>query len=130
MVERKYLSSNLNINKLYSLQRKCTKTTSNVVVRGELHYKSDIATAQNICQRNKDVSHIRPQQLPSIVPLNKDKLSDVKKLLLKHFGPEWENMPNLFFYKNVFETQQILDAPQIEENYCQELMDEVQDLRV
>lgn len=30
-----------------------------------------------------------------------DKLQDVKNLLQKHFGQEWENVPQLGYYKRV-----------------------------
>lgn len=63
-----------------------SKIAGNVLIKGELYYNSDTAQAQNVCQRNKNINNIIPEQLPSIVAVNKDKLSDVKKLLCKHFG--------------------------------------------
>lgn len=75
-----------------------TKAPGNVLIRGELHFKSNLATPANVCQRGKRISMINPDPLPKIVPVNKNKLKDVKTLLSKHFG-DWENLHSLLFYK-------------------------------
>lgn len=107
-----------------------SKVPGNVLIRGELFYKSDTAKAQNVCLRNKNIRDIMPQQLPNIVPVNKNKLADVKKLLQKHFGPEWTEISLLSFYVNIFDAQESLAEPEVPEERCTEIMDESQDLRV
>lgn len=107
-----------------------SKQPGNVLVRGELHYKSDIAKPQNICSRNKNISQITPQLLPNKVAVNKNKLSDVQKLLENHFGNEWKDISALSFYKNLLEEQESLDAPTVEDIFCTEALEEVPDLRI
>lgn len=75
---------------------------------------------------------IQPQTLSSGVPVNKNKLQDVKKLLDKHFGPEWMNLQSLAFYVNLFASQESLTASP-EENAtecCEEPLDDACDLRI
>lgn len=107
-----------------------SKVSGNVLIRGELYYKSNISKSQNICQRNKIIRDIIPQRLTHLVAVNKNKLNDVKQLLSKHFGPEWTNIAALSFYNEVFHAQESLNAPETEQIYCQEIMDEVPDLRI
>ncbi|CAG4953269.1 unnamed protein product [Parnassius apollo] len=109
-----------------------SKKAGNVLVRGELFYKSDIGTAFNVCQRQKTISMIDAKFLPKIVAVNKNKLRDVKKLLTNHFGVNWENLPVLKIYKDLFASQEALQCtlnPEAED-YSQEPLDEVDDLRV
>lgn len=76
---------------------------------------------------------INPESLPNIVPVNKNKLQDVKKLLQKHFGSEWADALSLVFYKELFETQVTLAAPAGPENenrLCTEAVIENVQLRI
>ncbi|CAG9793983.1 unnamed protein product [Diatraea saccharalis] len=109
---------------------KRSKKVGNVLIRGELNYKSDLGKFENVCQKNKQISMLSPVPLPNIVPINKNKLQDVKKLLQKHFGLEWVALESLTFYKELFETQEELVAPQNEESFCNERIDETIELHV
>ncbi|RVE49656.1 hypothetical protein evm_005713 [Chilo suppressalis] len=111
---------------------KRSKKPGNVLVRGEIFYKSDIAAAVNVCQKGKNMSMIEPQILPCGVPVNKKKLEDVNKLLVKHFGPEWKEIQFLAFYDNLLITQESLNAPSEEQiqDYCEEPLDDARDLRI
>ena len=44
-----------------------------------------------------------PEQLRIGVPLKKEKVKDVKSLLVKHFGETWEEQDDLRLYKAVIE---------------------------
>lgn len=101
-----------------------SKQVGNVLVRGELNYKTDLGKFANICQRGKKIAMITPQLLPNIIPLKKTKLTDVKKLLQKHLGTEWADVQSLVFYKELFETQETLAEGREIENYCSEAVDE------
>lgn len=109
---------------------KRSKKAGNVLIRGELNYKTDLGKFENVCQRNKQISMLNPQPLANIVPVNKNKLQDVKKLLQKHFGPEWVDLQSLIFYKDLFQIQEELVVPQNEESFCSEAIAETIDLHV
>lgn len=76
-----------------------SKQRDNVLVKGEVFYKSDITTPQNICKARKNIKMINQVTIPNTVAVNKLKLNDVKKLLGKHFGTEWESIPDLTFHR-------------------------------
>lgn len=104
---------------------KRSKQEGNIIVRGELNYKTDLGKFENVCQRGKKISMINPEPLSNIVPVNKNKLQDVKKLLTKHFGSEWVDSPHLEFYNKVFGSQETLVAPTLEEDcFCLEPTEE------
>lgn len=109
---------------------KRSKKAGNVLIRGELNYKTDLGKFENVCQRNKQISMLNPQPLANIVPVNKNKLQDVKKLLQKYFGPEWVDLQSLIFYKDLFQIQEELVVPQNEESFCSEAIAETIDLHV
>lgn len=99
-------------------------------MRGEVYYKSDLATAQNICRPRKLIKIINPIILPSIVAVNKSKLSDVNKLLSKHFGNEWQGLLELSFYKEILLRQEALQESPSEEIYCDEEVQEPDELKI
>ncbi|CAH2088951.1 unnamed protein product [Euphydryas editha] len=111
--------------------RKMEKKPGNVLVRGEIFYKSDLATAQNICKPRKVINMVNPIILPSIVAVNKSKLGDVNKLLSKHFGTEWQCLSELSFYKEVLLKQEALqETPSEDIIYCDEETQEPTELRI
>lgn len=109
---------------------KRSKKCGNVLVRGEPFYKSDMAAAVNICRKQKNIAMIEAQVLPAVVSINKNKLEDVEKLLNKHFGAEWAEMPSLSFYKDLLSSQQSLAEQNIVNDYCEEALDEADALRI
>ncbi|CAG9792679.1 unnamed protein product [Diatraea saccharalis] len=109
---------------------KRSKKEGNVLIRGELFYKSDVGKAVNVCQKHKNIAMIVPQTMSDIKALNKNKLQDVKMLLKKHFGDDWVDIPTLSFYNDVLSSQSELPAPSHETNYCDEVLVETSDLRV
>lgn len=61
------------------------------------------------------------------IPIKTAKLNDVRNLLKKHFGNEWQNIPELEFFKN------LTDPPEKEEReeeiQCQHVQED-EDLRI
>lgn len=109
---------------------KRSKKAGSVLVRGELFYKSDVAKAVNVCKRHKNIAMIVPEITPPIVAVNKNKLNDIKKLLSKHFGTEWADLPSLQFYKELLGSQESLPAVSVIQDYCEETLDDATELRV
>ncbi|CAH2100340.1 unnamed protein product [Euphydryas editha] len=99
-------STQFNQCKCFILRR--FKQRDNVLVRGEVFFKSDIANPQNICKPRKNVKMINQVTIPNTVAVKKAKLNDVKKLLGKHFGTEWESLPDLTFYRETLTSQKAL----------------------
>lgn len=121
---------NIQFNQCKRFILRRSKKPGNVLVRGEVYYKSDLATAQNICRPRKLIKMINPIILPSIVAVNKSKLSDVNKLLSKHFGTEWQGLLELSFYKEILLRQEALQESPSEEIYCDEEVQEPDELRI
>lgn len=55
--------------------------------------------------------------IPNTVAVNKAKLNDVKKLLGKHFGTEWESLPDLTFYRETLANQEAYQETTATDSY-------------
>lgn len=73
-----------------------------VHVRGEVSYRNDICSYKSLTKRGKRLNELSLDIVPAGVPVKPAKLKDVKNLLTKHYGDEWENNENLDYYKNIF----------------------------
>lgn len=83
-----------------------TKNRSNstsVLIRGEPSYRCDTGSPKLVMKKGKSITLISPEELPVGVPVKKEKLDDVDKLLQKHYGTDWKTLelPGLEFYKKV-----------------------------
>lgn len=101
-----------------------------MLVRGELYYKSSLATAQNICRPRKNIDIINPVILPSIIAVNKSKISDENRLLSKHFGTDWKGLSELKFYEEILLKQEALQETPSEDTYFDEHVQESKELRI
>ncbi|CAG9792698.1 unnamed protein product [Diatraea saccharalis] len=76
------------------------------LMRGEVNYKTDLGVAKSIIKR--DVSSISDYDVRDIPPFQVNmstlKITDVEKLLTKHFGGNWQSNEQLSFNKNILET--------------------------
>lgn len=97
-----------------------------VQVKGEPVYRNEIGAYQSLTKKNRSLQTFNPQ----IIEKNKnevkeEKIQDVRKLLIKHFGNNWEENEALLYYKNVFERRLNQGSPygttDTEENLCEEL---------
>lgn len=87
------------------------KNGMNVLIRGEPHYRNDLGQAKSVCKPAKNINMINPDVIEMGVPVNNLKLRDVKKLLVKHWGEDWEKVDNLQFFKNIFQNDESTVAP-------------------
>ncbi|XP_030746542.1 uncharacterized protein LOC115875259 [Sitophilus oryzae] len=98
---------------------KLIKDKNTILIKGETTYKSDLGVFKSFLKKGKNF-HFKPELLPLKVPVKKEKLEDVNKLLKQHFGPNWMELSELDFYKN------LLSRPDKDE--IQEEMEEIQDI--
>lgn len=90
--------------KISSVKRviiKRAKTSSNILVRGEISYNSDTGASRSILKRGKQLRNLVPNEMPRGVSVSQLKLTDVKKLLQKHYGEEWTNQESLKYFKEL-----------------------------
>nr|XP_024218186.1 uncharacterized protein LOC112211192 [Halyomorpha halys] len=88
--------------KRFILTRSSTKT--NILVRGEKNYLTDIGHAKSVCKKGKNFSENLPFcEIPIGVDVSEQKLDDVGALLKKHFGEDWRALDTLDFYKEVID---------------------------
>ncbi|CAG4945972.1 unnamed protein product [Parnassius apollo] len=80
---------------------KITRDKRNVYIRAEESYQNNLNKYQNICKGKKTVSVINPDVVKLYVDVKQEKLNDVTKLLIKHFGENWEEHINLLYFKQV-----------------------------
>lgn len=75
----------------------CTKApkSGNVVVKREMAYNLGTGMEIPISKRDCTPEEIISPDIPIGVPLKTEKVSDVDKLLTKHFGINWRSLPNL-----------------------------------
>ncbi|CAG4950671.1 unnamed protein product [Parnassius apollo] len=113
---------------------KRSKTVGNVLIRGELHFNSDIGKAVNLCKTGMKNNMIIPSTVPLGAPMNRAKITDVDALLKKHFGAEWETNAECQFYVNIIRSPVIQEGhsergEDDNENYY-ECRDDTVDLRI
>ncbi|KAL4721112.1 hypothetical protein ACJJTC_015018 [Scirpophaga incertulas] len=63
--------------------------------------KNDICNPLSITKRGKRISGIQPNIIEARFNVKTEKLTDVKKLLEKHYGEAWSDLPDLQYYKTV-----------------------------
>lgn len=88
---------------------KRSKRLGNALIRGELYYKADLSTFQNVCKKNKNISDfmsVCPTIInPGLINVKSAKLEDVNKLLQKHFENDWKTLPSPEYYTNILTTE-------------------------
>ncbi|XP_049872067.1 uncharacterized protein LOC126381200 [Pectinophora gossypiella] len=82
-----------------------TRTSRDKIeVTGEISYRNNLGGSASLLKRGKRMYDIDPSILESAPSVNPDKLVDVEKLLQKHFGPQWDQISELQFYKNILQS--------------------------
>ncbi|XP_046673782.1 uncharacterized protein LOC124362930 [Homalodisca vitripennis] len=76
----------------------------NGLVRGEVAYKNDIGASRGIAKKGCSLRNINPQMKPNSVQVNPAKVKDVKTLLRKHYGEQWDQLEFLRYYADLFTT--------------------------
>ncbi len=76
------------------------KGQKNVLIRGEVHYGFDmLQTGSTLLKKNKTLQgNVEIPVIPISNVLSAEKKNDVHRLLIKHFGDDWEKRPDLQFY--------------------------------
>lgn len=87
-----------------------------VSVRGEVSYRSNVNKARLITKKEGSFQLLNPEVIPSnnIKSISKAKLTDVDKLLKVHFGNDWKGVPELGYYKEVFQRAENVELPDVE----------------
>lgn len=103
------------------------KRTHNVMARGEISYKSDTGVSKPILRPTKTFAQMNPEEVKLGIVVSELKLTDVQKLLNKHYGSDWEKLELLQFYKNVLARDHryldIRENDECHENEIEEILD-------
>lgn len=75
---------------------------------------------KSICNKGKFASQIIPAPVSMYVKIKEAKIKDVKTLLTTHYGEEWEGLPELKYFKEVFARPAELQNV-VEEEMCEML---------
>lgn len=81
-----------------------TKSLTNVLIRGEVSYQSDMNNPGSVMKKNKRLKDAVIGEVPRGVVVKPSKISDVKQLLISHFGENWFDNPSTTYLKNVLNT--------------------------
>lgn len=99
---------------------------STVIFNKEFNFINFISgVAKTISKRGQSFEKFNPEMLPNGVPVNEAKLIDVRKLLETHFGQDWASLPQLKYYKKVFNSENVIGRPtheEIEEDDSEEIL--------
>lgn len=79
------------------------KSKNGIVIRGEQNYKTSLNVYKGIQRKGKTCYAMEKIILPLNAHVKKEKLTDVDRLLQKHFGENWRELENLEFYKNIID---------------------------
>lgn len=97
----------------------------NIIVRGEIHYKTDSGTSRSVLQTGKSLTSLNPEPIPVGTVVKSVKLKDVESLLKTHFGNEWDDIPELQFYKAIFQGENLQIPNDANDNIDEPLADDV-----
>ncbi|XP_069354654.1 uncharacterized protein [Maniola hyperantus] len=109
---------------------KRSKISGNTLIRGEPFYYSDINKAFNVCKTGKNTSMLQPTTISTGVPVAQAKITDVEKLLAKHFGLEWQKREDLQFYLDIIRGPFVEGNQDLEESFCEGIAEESPVLRI
>lgn len=106
-----------------------------VTVRGEENYMVDLGDNKSIFKRGKRCHQMEPSQVDKGIPINSKKLTDVKKLLLAHFGENWSQNKELSFYESFVKIQEGYSVENDNEegsgdHFCEGGQEEVETTRI
>lgn len=109
--------------------------SDNVLVQGEINYRSEVNDKKIITKKNKKIIMLSPNLiLANTISPMKAKVNDVTKLLEKHCGTVWRHLPTLEYYKKIEERMQSVDTAvnsfdsekDIEDHYCEHGFEDVE----
>lgn len=93
--------------------------TNNILVRGEPVYRCDVSAFKSITKKNRSLENFRPAAIPKhSVKVKEEKANDVKKLLDKHFGLQWEQNLDLAYFKKFFQRGNMSSEVEEETDLC------------
>lgn len=75
----------------------------------------DTGTAKKVFRPTMDVNSVPIEKVKVGIPVNPAKKLDVKSLLRLHFGNDWEEKPELCFYKQILNDDQIMPEYSVNE---------------
>ena len=75
----------------------------NILFRGEYSYNLVTGNEKSINRKGASFNQVQLREIPIGVPVKKEKLNDVGKLLQTHFGNDWKDLECLQWYKDVLE---------------------------
>lgn len=89
-----------------------------MLISGELAYNMDSGVAKICSKKDKSASQINPKRLDLGVPVNALKARDVKNLLQKHYGDNWNSIPSLQYYKSVLLSLSSTTTDEVDDCEC------------
>lgn len=116
-----------NSSKRFILTREAI--SNKVSLRGEQHYRSDVGVDKSTLKQGKKLVIMNSTVIPAgnVARVKKEKLNDVRQLLETHFGNTWNDVPELRFYKDIFDLANDDEPQQNEEtaDLCVAIPDEI-----
>lgn len=73
---------------------------------------------------------LQPTTIPTGVPVSQAKITDVERLLAKHFGLEWQEKEDLQFYLGIIRGPSVEGNQNLEESICERQAEESPVLRI
>lgn len=99
-----------------------------ILIKGEANYRTDLSEYKPFLKKGKRFGHICPDVLPNKVGVKHEKVKDVKALLRKHFGDDWETMENLVYYRQTL--QELENQDEGESDVEERIWEESEELRI
>ncbi|KAG8326909.1 hypothetical protein J6590_031260 [Homalodisca vitripennis] len=75
------------------------------VIRGEVNYTTNVGEGKSVLKRGKQFHDLLLPEIEKGVLLKPEKVKDIKSLLSAHFSTNWDERPELRFFKDVFHQQ-------------------------
>lgn len=78
-----------------------TKNKDKPLVQGEVFYRNELGARKSVVTSKRNIMSSRLGAVATGTVIKPLKLRDVKNLLTKHYGPDWDKDDRLIFYRNI-----------------------------
>lgn len=103
---------------------KKNKKNNNILVQGEVFYRTETCKAKRVTKPNFDMTQVQPKNINRGVVLRAQKVKDVSRLLSKHFGERWRENEELQFYYNLESRDEQEGDQSLNDEDCETIIEE------
>ncbi|KAJ8885686.1 hypothetical protein PR048_011884 [Dryococelus australis] len=92
------------------IEKLCRERTLSLNLKREAYRSTDLSEFKSLLKHGKQFSAVNFDVLSNKVSVKAEKVTDVRALLRKHYGDDWESMANLLSVVKILQQPEIADG--------------------